>query len=316
MRGLSSVLLFGMSLCWAQAPSIVGAGFSNPYPVAVAPGQLLTLFVAPGSGYDTSLPLPSIDAVFWDGSASEAMPIVQVNPTNGACNVPPNSGCTNLLAVTVQVPFDARIVPVAGSNIVVVPSSVAVSVAGAQTSYAGVQPFSDHVHILTSCDLIAGGSSAFQGYQGVHCASVVTHSDGKLVSAIEPATAGEELVAYATYATGLGQTNPSLTTGQPAAQSSPTVATFHLDFNYRPNALATWPLSASAVPLFSGATKGFIGLYQINFIVPPAPERLAACSSAGVTPDVANEIFSNLTVSVGSIFSFDGAGICVVPSVG
>jgi hypothetical protein len=48
MRGLSSVLLFSMSLCQAQAPSIVGAGSSNPYPVAVAPGQLITLFVDPG----------------------------------------------------------------------------------------------------------------------------------------------------------------------------------------------------------------------------------------------------------------------------
>jgi uncharacterized protein (TIGR03437 family) len=313
MRGLSSVLVFGMSLCWAQAPSIVGAGFSNPYPVAVAPGQLITLFVAPGSGYDSSLPLPSIGAVFWNGSASEGMPIVQVNPTNGACNVPPNSGCTNLLAVTAQIPFDAPIVPVTGANIVVVPSSVAVSVVGAQSSYAGVQPFSDHVHILTSCDLIAGGSSTFQGYQGVRCAPLVTHPDGSLVSTTQPAAAGEELVAYAT---GLGQTNPSLTTGQPTAQSSPTIATFHLDFNYRPNALATWPVSASAVALFSGATQGFIGLYQINFIVPPVPAGLAACASAGVTPDVANEIFSNLTVSVGSIFSFDGAGICVAPSGG
>jgi uncharacterized protein (TIGR03437 family) len=238
---------------------------------------------------------------------------VQVNQTSGACNVPPTSGCTNLLAVTVQVPFDAPIVPLAGSNIVVVPSSVAVSVAGTQTAYAGVEPFSDHVHILTSCDLIAGGSSAFQAYQGVRCAPLVTHPDGKPVSATQPATVGEELVAYAT---GLGQTNPALTTGQPAAQGSPTVATFNLDFNYRPNALATWPVSASAAPLFSGATKGFIGLYQINFIVPPAPAGLAACAPSGVTPDVGNEIFSNLTVSVGSVFSFDGAGICVVPSGG
>jgi uncharacterized protein (TIGR03437 family) len=301
-----------MSLCWAQAPSIVGAGFSNPYPVAVAPGQLLTLFVAPGSGYDTSLPLPSIGAVFWNGSVSEGMPIVETNQTNGGCSAPPSAGCTNLLAVTVQVPFDAPIAPSPMTDIAIPPSSVAVTIGGVKTSYFGVQVLQDHVHFLTACDAIAPPLLP-ASFGRSPCPPIVSHANGTSVSQTSPAMAGEELVAYAT---GLGQTNPSLTTGQPAAQSSPTVATFHLDFNYRPNALATWPLSASAVALFSGATKGFIGLYQINFIVPPAPQGLAACASAGVTPDVANEIFSNLTVSVGSIFSFDGAGICVAPSGG
>ena len=67
--------------------------------------------------------------------------------------------------------------------------------------------------------------------------------------------AGEELVAYAT---GLGETNPALTTGQPAAQSSPTVTTFGIDFNYRANALATQPGAVGVpptAPLFTGATK-------------------------------------------------------------
>jgi len=312
MRRFCSILAFSMSLCWAQGPSIVGAGFSNPYPVAVAPGQLITLFVEPGPGYNASAPLPSIGAVFWNGSASEAMPIVEANQTNGGCNAPPSAGCTNLLAVTVQVPFDAPIAPSPVTDIAIPPSSVAVTMGGIQTSYFGVQVLQDHVHFVTLCDAIA--PPLLPGSFGRSpCPPIVSHANGTSVSQTSPAVAGEELVAYVT---GLGQTNPLLTTGQPAAQSSPTVATFHLDFSYRPNALATWPLSASAVALFSGATKGFIGLYQINFIVPPATQGLAACASAGVTPDVANEIFSNLTVSVGSIFSFDGAGICVAPSGG
>jgi uncharacterized protein (TIGR03437 family) len=126
--------------------------------------------------------------------------------------------------------------------------------------------------------------------------------------------AGEELVAYTT---GLGQTNPALTTGQPAAGSSPTVTAFNVDFNYRPNALATKP-GAVGVPvsaaLFTGATKGYVGLYQINFVVPPPPDGLPPCVDFTAIAFGGNAVLSNLTVSVGSNFSFDGAGICVLPS--
>ena len=132
--------------------------------------------------------------------------------------------------------------------------------------------------------------------------------------------AGEELVAYAT---GLGQTNPPLTAGQPAAQSSPTLAlfaAFSIDFNYRANALATKPGAvgaSTAIPLFTGATKGYVGLYQINFIVPPPPLGLQPCVDfATIAPQCGNAVHSNLTVSVGSAFSFDGAGICVTPASG
>jgi hypothetical protein len=79
--------------------------------------------------------------------------------------------------------------------------------------------------------------------------------------------------------TGLGQTNPPQSTGQPAATAASTVTTFGIDFNYRPNALATKPAgpsltgapSSGVTPLFSGTTPGFVGLYQTNFIVPSPP---------------------------------------------
>jgi hypothetical protein len=93
------------------------------------------------------------------------------------------------------------------------------------------------------------------------------------------------------------------------------VDAFNLDFNYRPNALATEPVSKGPVPLFAGATQGFVGLYQINFVVPPAPAGTLPCENFAVLPlDASNAgsvVHSNLTVSVGSAFSFDGAGICV-----
>jgi uncharacterized protein (TIGR03437 family) len=319
MRSLILACL-SASFCLAQAtsstPVLVGAGFSNPFPLTVAPGQLLTLYVQPPASYYSTEPMPSPSAVFWNGS-DEAMPVLQIYQVNTGCAIPGNSaGCPNLLAVTVQIPFDAPVNPVVGSDIAVRPSGIAVFVSGGKSSYFGAQAISDQVHIITACDALFNQAPIEQNIGGAPCTPTVTHSDGTPVSVNSPAMAGEELVAYAT---GLGQTNPALTTGQAAAASSPTIATYNLDFNYRPNALATRPSQTAAVPLFAGATKGYIGLYQINFIVPPPPAGLAPCVSSGVSPDIVSGdfisgVFSNLTVSVGSIFSFDGAGICVQPS--
>jgi uncharacterized protein (TIGR03437 family) len=311
---MRSIILAGLSasLCLAQTsssvPTLVGAGFSNPFPLTVAPGQLLTLFVEPPAAYYTTEPMPTISAVFWNGS-DEAMPVLQIKQTTTGCVVPSTSGaCPSLLALTVQVPFDAPISPAAGSNIVVRPSGIAVFVSGQKSGYFGAQASPDQVHILTSCDALFLSSPLPPNSGSPLCAPMITHANGSQVSINSPAVAGEELVAYAT---GLGQTNPALTTGQPASTSSPAVATFNLDFNFRPNALATRPLPTAGVPLFAGSTQGYVGLYQMNFIVPPIPAGLQPCAYSGVMPDVVSGVYSNLTVSIGSQFSFDGAGICV-----
>jgi uncharacterized protein (TIGR03437 family) len=303
-------MFLGFSLCGAQSlptsPILVGADFSSPFPIVVAPGQLLTLFVQPPAAYDTTAPMPSIAAVFWNGS-DEAMPVLKVQQSNTGCIIPANlAACPNLLAVTVQVPFDAPTNPVTGSDIVVLPSGIAVFVSGEKSFYFGARALSSHVHIVTACDALFNAAPIEQ----TNCAPMITHADGTAVSVFSRAVAGEELVAYAT---GLGQTNPPLTTGQPATVRSPTVHAFTLDFNYRPNALATQPFTSATAPLFAGATQGFVGLYQINFIVPAPPAGLQPCAYGGVSPNIVNGVYSNLTVSVGSFYSFDGAGICVQP---
>jgi hypothetical protein len=322
MRGLflCSAILAGISICWAQAsssiPVIVGAGSSNPSPV-VAPGQVLTIFVQPGAGYNPS-ESPAVSAFYSSASGLESMPVLGVSQSTGQCTGPTNAPCPNPLTVTIQIPFDVLTIPPVGSlsAIAVAPSYVGISVDGVDAPVVNIVPLQNHVHILTSCDTVIGGSPATFIPAGLPCPPVIVHPDGTQVSRIVPAAAGEELVAYAT---GLGQTNPPLTTGQPAAQSSPAVAAFSLDFNYRTNALATEPGVVGAPmsqPLFAGSTKGFVGLYQINFIVPPPPAGLQPCVNNVAMPASIsgnNTVESNLTVSIGSDVSFDGAGICVEP---
>ena len=293
--------LFGVTcacLGQATAPAIVGAGYNGPFSSSIAPGQLVTLYV---QGQSTG----TVSAVFWNQRTTETMPVVQVSPWSSGCfppppnSAPPDSTCAGGLAVTVQIPFD-----IPDSIITAVPTAIALTVNGQQTAYIGVLGQPDRIHILNSCDTIIGGGG---------CAPLIYHGNGQPVSWQNPASGGEELVAYAT---GLGQTNPPAATGAPVAQNSPAESGFSLDFNYRANALATNPTASPVnAPLFAGSTQGFVGLYQINFAVPRPPAGLEACSSLDFIADgpVAGLTLSNLTVSVGGITSFDGAGICVAP---
>ena len=307
------VLCCFVSACWAQsttyAPVLASAGYLNPSLLPVAPGQLLTLFVQPAPS-DAN---PTVSAVFWNGS-DQPMPVQQVQRV-GVCPSLSNPSCAQSLAVTVEIPFGIPVLCPLCENPIQAQGSIAVSVNGVKSSYVDVQPLQDQVHFLTACDIVVSGSATPLLYStGLPCSPIITHPDGTAVSAIRPALAGEELVAYAT---GLGQTNPPLTTGQPAAASTPTVTAFNVDFNYRPNALATKPGAVGApvaAALFTGATKGYIGLYQINFVVPPPPAGLSPCVDFTAIPLGGNVVQSNLTVSVGSNYSFDGAGICVEPS--
>ncbi len=309
----SFVLCLFVSACWAQstpnAPVLASTGYLNPSLLPVAPGQLLTLFVQS----PLSEASPTVSAVFWTGS-DQPMPVLQVQQV-GACPSLSNPGCAPSLAVTVQIPFGIPVLCPLCENPIQAQGSIAVLVNGVKSSYVDVQPLQDQVHFLTACDIAVPGSTPPPLYPtGLPCSPIITHSDGMAVSAIHPALAGEELVAYAA---GLGQTNPPLTAGQPAAESSPTVTTFNVDFNYRANALATQPGTVGApvsAALFTGATKGYTGLYQVNFVVPPPPAGLPPCVDFAAIPIGGNEVQSNLTVSVGSNFSFDGAGICVQPT--
>jgi len=173
----------------------------------------------------------------------------------------------------------------------------------------GIQ--SDQIHILTGCDAL--NSTANYGSSlatGLPCPSTVTHADGSPVTVAKPANPGEVLIAYAV---GLGQTNPPLATGKLVSSAAPTQTTYGLDFNFRANALAIKPAPNAPAPIYAGATPGYVGLYQINFAVPPVPAETPPCVDPGTVPVGQNAVYSNLTVSIGGAFSFDAARLCVAP---
>ena len=299
----------------ASANTIVGMGYLYPEPVTVAPGQLITVFVQGNVQGNISATLRQ--------TSDYAAPVLAVRPAPD-CTIAPATPCASMTAITIQIPYEIEepclgcALPYPGR-----PSpQLFVTANGVAGALFELSPLTDRVHILTACDTVVPGGSGYPP-----CWPLVAHADGSLVASGSPAYGGEEIVAYAV---GLGPTTPAVPTGRAAATATPTSETFLLDFNFRPNALATqplqpfpiiingaWPIPSSPLirpatdglpsgPLFSGLVAGYVGLYQINFVVPQVPVGIEACSFGTIQ--------SNLTVSVGGLNSFDGAGICITPS--
>jgi len=115
------------------------------------------------------------------------------------------------------------------------------------------------------------------------------------------------------YAFGLGRTSPLVTSGAATPNPPPQLPLdeFSLNFDSTPNAPPSFPgpslreNAAVPAPVYVGLVPGFVGLYQANFVVPPAP------GTPYVTCD--GSILSNLTVTLLGPNSYDGAGICVQP---
>ncbi len=270
----------------APSNTIAALGYLNPAPVPVAPGQLITLFV-------TGLASGDITVTVKEGSSYPA-PVLSATSTS----------------VTVQIPYEVQ-PPCPGlvmvCNDLAILTQIFVSANGTTGAPFQVTPVADHVHLLTSCDTVLPNGGGVAPLNGLPCSPLITHGDGSLVNASSPAQGNEELVAYAV---GLGATNPAVPTGKAASSGAVTTEGFELAFNWLPNALAAKPIplplgalpTRYGVPVFSGLVPGYVGLYQINFVVPPPPTGADACGEA---------VISNVTMSVGGAFSFDGAGFCV-----
>lgn len=302
----------------AQTNMVVGAGYTAPAPISATPGQVITLFVQ-GVGKLLTQAVRATDG-FWPASLAGIsvtllqdtripVPILEVRPIP-TCGPPFPLGvsCGALTAITVQIPYE--LIPLCPLCLRPVgPSPELLVTENGQDGVAiGITPLADQVHILTSCDILLQPDSPSVDLTGLPCPPMVIHGDGQLVSAANPAKPGEQLAAYAV---GLGPTNPPAREGQPAPAPLPAVQALLLDYNFHANALPAKPAQGSKVPLFTGLTPAYPGLYQINFIVPAVPDGTRNCAAPGTFVPEANVIRSNLTVSFGGAYSFDGALICV-----
>lgn len=298
----------------ASPGTIIGAGYLFPTPLNVAPGEVITVFAA-GVGSTLTHPvfagagnwptsLAGISVTIQQGKDIPA-PIFEVNP------IPTCGSCGAMTAITIQIPYGLIIA--CGPSLTVCPEVLVLtgfflSENGVPGTLSEITPLADRVHILTVCDTVLPGASGYAPGGGLPCQPEVTHGNGALVSNTNPAKVGEELVAYAV---GLGATNPPVLAGHPATQPVPTAETFTLGFNSESLGLAARLLSTQAsTPLYTGLTAGYVGLYQINFIVPPLQSGALPCAS-GQTTFPASFVLTNLAVSVIGSASADGAAICV-----
>jgi uncharacterized protein (TIGR03437 family) len=290
----------------ANPSTVVGAGYLVPGPIALAPGQVVTVF-AIGVGSTLTQPVFAGTGKLPTSLAGISVTIMQeTNLPAPILVVSPGPRCPNcpvLTAITIQVPYELY-QPPGGLDNIVQSVNLFVTENGVAGNWIIVIPQSDQIHILTTCDTVFGGWVSANG----RCSWEVTHADGTLVSNANPATAGEQLVAYAV---GLGATNPAVATGQPATQPTATAATFRLGFDFQADTVPSAPpFSAAATPLFTCLTPGYPGLYQINFAVPPVPAGVPPCSPGqGPAPSL---VSTNLTVNIGGSSSFDGVEICVM----
>lgn len=290
---------------------IAGSGYSGPAPVIAAPGHVMSVFV---NGLGTTVtqkvlanaaPWPytlagiSAKLVQLFGTNSVPVPIGAVFPF-GTCLSQKSPPCGTLTGVLVQIPFELVLPPL----ILEGPPSVTLLVLSDEAGHSAaveLKPIGDQIHILHFSDTVVSLSPAGSPDP------IVTHTDGSLVSSSSPARIDETIVMYAV---GLGATRPPVKTGD-GAPFTPAVATgpFALNYDYRPNvspSVGTANLGPSSVaPRFAGLAPGFVGLYSANVLVLAPPTGTAGISNCG------GQIHSNLTITLVSADSFDGAAICV-----
>jgi uncharacterized protein (TIGR03437 family) len=282
----------------AQAVAI-GAGYTAPQPIDVAPGQVITVFVqVPGKVAATAVtaqpPLPTTLAGFaivlrqTFPSDPVAVPILSVADTQSCSEIVP-ARCELVSMITVQIPFELTPnVPRA-----LMPMNYArleISYNGTAAATLLLNPMADRIHVLSGCDVIVNLPGG--------CRALVTRQDGSIIDRDTPAQPGEVLTVSLV---GLGRPRQAVPTGTAAPQSAPAVNDVYIGFDARPNQPAM-PLTNSVQPNTATLRAGSVGMYEITFTVPSLPDGTPGCTSA---------VRSNLTVSIGRTASYDGVGICV-----
>jgi uncharacterized protein (TIGR03437 family) len=200
---------------------VSAASFTAPPNNQVAPGQIVSIFgqnfLASGGASASVLPLPTQlgPQNTTVTACGYAFPLYDVFPGQ----------------IYAQIPLECPAAGVATATVTV----------GGQT---GTQTFT--LAPASPGIFTVDGSGAGDG--------VIVHADNSLVDAAKPASAGEEVVIYAT---GLGATNPSFATGTAANQINTTALPVSVTIGGK-----------AATVAYGGLTQGCVGLYQVNAIVP------------------------------------------------
>jgi hypothetical protein len=306
--------LLAAMLCSAQsttissnAISIAGTNYSVPSSaLSVAPGQVISLHVhgittpiasniaaVPGpNGFPLTLNGISVDLIQGKAGTVTNLPLRAAYQTN--CIAP----CSPVTAITLQIPFELE------SNFGAVGDpfpQLRISQNGTPVGGITLNPVTDNVHVLNTCDDDQIDITAAYSVPQNVCAAAVMGGNF-LNSLYNLAHGGDEL---AMWLFGMGAiTQPAPGCCATPDQLSKPVASFQLNFDFRPNAPA-FPVvpgyGLTAAPLFTASVGG--GTYQVNFLVPPVPPGLPACDG--------NKIKSNLTVTITGPNSSDAAQICV-----
>lgn len=329
----------------SQGITLSGGGYSDPSVIRVAPGQITTLFV---TGLKTVLsqpvnatvvPLPTTLAgisvtLNQTGTQPTPVPLLSVQQVSvcGSGGVPQSAfGSTAdcpVTAITLQIPVELTGPGIGTPPSVPTPPSTPTLVVtdnGNGSRAFIVSPVPNNLHVVNICD----GFPSVKVTSASSCGPFVTHSDGTMVTASNPAQPDEEIVIWAF---GLGLTSPAAKTGQaspsPAASLSstlpdvtPSSTPLYLQFDFRSNAMPSPPFvnrfsaTPPPTPIFGGLAPGQVGVYQINVRIPdsiPPVDRCGpTCSHVACT--MYNTVTSNLTIDIGANFSWDGAAICVQP---
>jgi len=293
----------------AEPSPVVGGGYVSPTHLKVAPGQVVTVFV-PGvatgiegpihaSGPTLPNELAGIAVTLHQsrGTSPLPVPMFAIEPWE-TCSAGLFLACTSerLAAITVQIPFELSTNDPGGTVIGGSEAMLVVSEAGVESAGFRVIPAIDQIHVLNSCD-----TAIPFGYLGSPCEPVVTHGDGSRVSPSSPARGNEVLVLYAF---GLGRPVGDVSTGSPAPAPI-AIEGLRVRFDFGVSLEPSVPPPDGApTPEYAGLVQGLIGLYQINVRIPEIPIDTPPCTGA---------VASNLAISVGGPWSFDGARVCVEP---